>query len=561
VKRHLLLFLLAAILPAQEKKTTDLPEASVSGVVKDLATGRPLANYSVSTEVNATWVNDAIYMSNRTKQVKSVTDDSGRYKLSGLPAGPYRIEARSAQAFGSAKTRRITVAGQDMDSIDFNLAVDGIVTGKVLDEFKEPLPGMQVYLISAEYYSGALGYFIKSIGVTDDRGAYKLTAVEAEHAYLVMTEPRASKVPAHSVTPVDPRLRRRVAMRTFYPNSPTADAAASIALRSGEHREGVNIEVRKSANFCAEGTLTGPTGTGEFLFSVEGAQPTFGMSSTGGFPFSSGPVGKTSGDGRFRICELSPGVHRLSAFEQNAADPEQFGKYGPNRATMLVAIADQDVKVKLGLTAGPVLDGAVAWDGDAPAEPVKAKLRVWLTPLLRPQMPGERPEARSDIPGTFTLNTMTTGDYAAHVMFNAQGIYVKDVRYAGQSILHQPLHPGETMGSGLAVVLRRDGATISARVTDKDGAPVSDIPVLLIPADAASPAVVQTAMVVGTTDQLGQFTSHTIAPGRYYVVATNDRIDATPACIDHLWQSRNKFTEMTIAPNAAAQVTLSPVTM
>jgi protocatechuate 3,4-dioxygenase beta subunit len=550
-------FLLATALLGQQKKP-DLPEAAVSGVVKDVVTGRPLANYNVATHVNATWVKDAIYMSNATKELKTVTDDYGRYKLTGLPAGRYRIEARDSQGFGSGKTRSVALAGQDLEGIDFNLAVDGSVTGKVLDEYKEPVPGMSVYLISPEYYSGMLGYFVKSIGVTDDRGAYKLTGVEAEHTYLVMTEPKLSKVPAHSVTPLDPLRRRRVAMRTFYPNSPTKEGAGTIVLRSGEHREGVNIEVRKAANFCLEGTLSGPTGAGEFLFSVVGAQPAFGVSSTGGFPFSSAPVGKTERDGRFRICELSPGIHRLNAFEQNVSDAAGVG---PNRATTLITVVDRDVQVRLGLTSGPVLNGEVVWDAEAPTNPVTAKVAIRLTPLLRPQMPGERPDARSEIPGTFTLNTMTTGDYAVLAMLNARGVYVKDVRYAGQSIMYQALHPGDAMGDGLSVVMARDGASISARVADKDGAPVSDIHVLLIPADAASPAVLQAAMVVGATDQQGLYTSATVAPGRYYVVATNDRIDPTPECIDRVWRARGKFTEMTVAPNAVAQVTLSPVVL
>ena len=38
---------------------------AVSGVVKD-TTGQPLANYSVSTEVNATWVNATIVQSRDT---------------------------------------------------------------------------------------------------------------------------------------------------------------------------------------------------------------------------------------------------------------------------------------------------------------------------------------------------------------------------------------------------------------------------------------------------------------------------------------------------------------
>jgi hypothetical protein len=557
MNRCLLSFAIAARLFAQPK-TPELPDASVSGVVKDAVSGEPLAGYNVSTYTNVTWVGDSIFMSPTHKEVKSVTDAYGRYKLSGLPPGPYRIEAGNAAVFGNSMTKRVTLAGQDLEGIDFRFKVDGWISGMVIDEYKEPVPGINVYLVSPEYFGGELGYFIASIGRTDDRGEYKLTRVAAEHTYLVMASQRMQKVPPHSMAPVDPRLRRRVPMRTFYPNATTPEGAGTINVRPGEHREGVNIEVRKSANYCLDAVLSGPMGPGEIQFSVEGAQPSFGMSSAGGFPFSGTPTGKTGPDGKLRFCDLSPGIYRLTAFDQA---PQNSAQVGPNRATTLITIVDQDVHAKLGLTPGPVVAGEVVFDGQAPAEPITTKLNVRLTPLLRPQVPGERPSALSAIPGTFSLNSMTTGDYTVYAMFNLPGTYVKDVRYAGQSILYQPLRAGENAGTGLSVVLARDGATVSARVTDKDGAPVRDIPVLLLPVDAATPAVVQAAMVTGATDQQGQYTSQTIAPGKYYVVATDSRIDATPECIDRLWRSRNKFTETSIAPNAATQLTLTPVTL
>ena len=70
---------------------------TVSGTVKDSITGKPLANYSVSTNINATWVNNTFVSNSSTKEVKSTTDESGRYKLSDLPPGNYRISARDAQ--------------------------------------------------------------------------------------------------------------------------------------------------------------------------------------------------------------------------------------------------------------------------------------------------------------------------------------------------------------------------------------------------------------------------------------------------------------------------------
>lgn len=83
--------LAAAMLSAQ----TGITNASVSGAVKDKATGQPLANYTVSTFVNATWVGDTIVQNSGTKDVSSTTDSSGRYKLTDLPPGSYRVMARA----------------------------------------------------------------------------------------------------------------------------------------------------------------------------------------------------------------------------------------------------------------------------------------------------------------------------------------------------------------------------------------------------------------------------------------------------------------------------------
>src|SRR5262249_42504693 len=151
--------------------------------------------------------------------------------------------------------KRINMAGQDLEGIDFRFKVEGMIAGKVVDEYKEPVPGMTVYLISPEYYGGGLGYFIKNLTPSDDRGHVKLTRVMPEHTYVVMAEQRPQKMPPHSAAPLDPKLRRRVPMRSFYPNATTKETGALISVRPGEHREGVDIEVKKSLNYCMDAQL------------------------------------------------------------------------------------------------------------------------------------------------------------------------------------------------------------------------------------------------------------------------------------------------------------------
>jgi protocatechuate 3,4-dioxygenase beta subunit len=553
VRRNLFLvsILAASIAVAQP---TGVPNSSVSGTVKDAGTGKPLANYNVSTYVGATWINDTIIMG-RAKQVNSVTDEQGRYKLSDLPPGPYRIEARSAEDFSSSRTKRITLSGQDLNDLDFNVIVSGKISGKVLDENKEPVPDIAIYLVSKEYFMGVAGYFFKGYAKTDDRGQYTLARVSAGQPYFLMAQKDERKLPPRSQAPLDPRLRRRVPMRTFYPNSPAKEGAEALVLRPAEHREHVNIELKKTQNYCIEGTLMGALGPAALNFSIEALQPSSGVSSGGGM-FVVVPNGVTGPDGKFRICDLSPGTYRLIGMDSDPGGPQMPSNFAIGN----IVVSDRDLQnVRIPLTPGLPLDGEVVWDGTPPEQPVTTKVLVSLQPLSRNPMSGERTSARPDIPGTFSFPSLVMADYGVRTLVNAPSLYVKDVTYAGHSVLNEPLRLGSSVsGAGMRVIMGRDGATLSARVTDKDGNNVPAIAVLVMPADVSSEAILQRFLVTGETDQSGQYTSHTLPPGKYYVAAISEPFNASTESIDRLWRARLQFKEVELAPSGSAQVSLVP---
>jgi hypothetical protein len=190
---------------------------------------------------------------------------------------------------------------------------------------------------------------------------------------------------------------------------------------------------------------------------------------------------------------------------------------------------------------------------------VTSRVSVSLAPLYRTTFPSERGGARADIPGTFTIDGVFQDDYSVRALINAPGIYVKDVTYAGRSVLYEPLRMGTAMsGAGLRVVMAHDGATLSVQVADKDGNPGADLRVLVMPAEVRSEAVLASRLVQGQTDQLGQYTSQTLAPGKYYVMAAEETVDATPESMGALWRARNRFQEVDLPPSGTAQVKLEP---
>jgi protocatechuate 3,4-dioxygenase beta subunit len=551
-----LIVLAAAAMAQTPASQTAVATSSVSGVVKDAVTGQPLRDYTVSTQVNATWVGNMILTNAKTREVSSTTDQQGRYKLSDLPAGEYRIQARNAQRFGSQTTKHIALAGHDIEGIDFNIMVDGTITGKVVDENKDPVPGMTVSLVSREYFLGSLGSFLQSGAQTNDRGEYTLERVQAGRPYLILAEKRERRLPPHSDVPLNPKLRKRVPMRTWYPNSPSPDGAIPMVLRSGERREGADIEVKKSQSYCIEGTLEGSSGPAALDFQIEPQQPSSGVSSTGGV-FMATPGGTTGRDGAFRICDLYPGNYRLTAIQRSSDPNQQPPAYG----LAAIAVLDRDIRgLKLSASPGLALDGEVAWDGVSPETPVTTRVSVYLEPLLRTHYMGENSSARADIPGAFSFSGLLIDDYMVRATVNGPGLYIKDVAYGGRSVQYEPLRLGSAMpGAGMRVVVGHDGATLTAQVGDKDGKPVPDARVLILPAVIGSEAELAARLVSGQTNQYGQYTSITLPPGKYYVAATGDSMDATPETIGKVWRARNRFKEVDLAPGASAQATLEPV--
>ena len=534
--RRLLLWGIAA--PSVAAAQTAVPNAAVSGTVKDKITGQPLANYTVATSVKG-----------RQKEATVTTDSSGRYKLADLPPGTYRIAVRNGQHFGRESVRRTEVNGADVEKFDFPIVVPAIVSGKVVDENKEPVPDVMVRLIKREYYLGNVSYYYTPGGNrTNDLGEFTIEGVEPGRPYFLLAEKANYRLLAHSEVPLNPKLRKRVPVRTWYPNSAQRESAEALILRPGEKREGIDIELKKSPSYCVEGIAAGATGPSTMHLNVEATPPSNGSSSSGA-SYSIMPNGPTEADGRFRVCDLYSGVYRFSVQE---GEPNAMKGYG----AMEITVVDQDLTgVRLNTLPAKTLAGEVMWDADPPATPVSAKAQVSINPLFRTGFLG----GRQDVPGPFTIEGVFADEYAVRVFFNAPGIYVKDVTFADRSVMYEALRPATAMGeAGLRVVMARDGATLSVQVNDKDGNPGVDLWVLTIPAEVRSEGELAARMEQGQTDQTGSYTTQSMPPGKYYVVAVADPVDPTPESIGLLWLSRNRYQEVTLPPSGSVQVKLQP---
>src|SRR5256885_7470386 len=127
----------------------------------------------------------------------TTTDAQGAYELKELPAGRYLVTASKGSfvtlQFGQTRPlqqgRPIEVLdGQTMEKIDFALPRGGIVTGRVVDEYGEPIADVQVMPMRYQFMQGRRRLVPTGrASQTNDIGEYRLFGLAPGQYYISAT--------------------------------------------------------------------------------------------------------------------------------------------------------------------------------------------------------------------------------------------------------------------------------------------------------------------------------------------------------------------------------------
>lgn len=109
-----------------------------------------------------------------------VTNSEGKYSISGIPAGNYRVKTSPPKDSGMANrffddawnwdnANRVSVSSEDFNDINFTLSKGGVITGKIIDEGTDrPISGIEV-----DAYDFDTGVFVNH-DITDGLGNYSI---------------------------------------------------------------------------------------------------------------------------------------------------------------------------------------------------------------------------------------------------------------------------------------------------------------------------------------------------------------------------------------------------
>jgi hypothetical protein len=179
-------------------------------------------------------------------------DAEGNFKLAGLSSGVYSLLSRSpGYVLVQDQSRKYRIG----ESAIIRMSRGGVITGRVTDEFGEPMVGFNVIADRVRdsegrpYRDAASMNEMNSSRMTDDRGVYRLYGLEPG-AYVVSVNGGFSTLPGPEQISNEPP--------SYHPSSPRG-AAVEINLRGAEEVTGVDIRARGGRGRAISGTVSGET--------------------------------------------------------------------------------------------------------------------------------------------------------------------------------------------------------------------------------------------------------------------------------------------------------------
>jgi protocatechuate 3,4-dioxygenase beta subunit len=441
----------------------------------------------------------------------ATTDDKGRFEIKELPAGRYTVTA-SKGGFVTLQygQRRPSESGtpldlgdaQVLDRVVIGLPRGSVISGRITDEFGEPVANAVVSAMRYGYSAGARrllpGTGQNSRDTTDDQGQFRLFGLSPGD-YLVSAAFRSGG----EVT--DPAGEPTGYAPTYYPGTPNPADAQRVSVAIGQELTSVTFALVATRLVRVSGAVIdaqGQPATGGTVVLVPA-----NARATGGPAMMQMATTRVDGSGQFRLTNVVPGRYTVQVGSGRGGGPRAMqnaaGEFG--RAEITVGTEDLDgVVVVTGY--GARVTGQVITDTGA-------------APSIRPQqvqVGARSADPDPGLPGAVGQQVRLNNDWTFEIngLFDAryfrtqlpQGWTLKAVLLNGQDITDAPVTfpPGQSVG-GLQIVISEKSSTVTGRVTDTAGNAITDATVVVFPADESLWMYQSRFVRTARPDQDGQF--------------------------------------------------------
>ncbi|HEY5837842.1 MAG TPA: carboxypeptidase-like regulatory domain-containing protein [Pyrinomonadaceae bacterium] len=425
------------------------------------ASAKPTGTVSGKVTVNEKGVPDILVAAQlldqpfRQPAARAKSDATGRYRLTGLPAGQYQITAvaptlapeqsgYSGSMYRTGKTL-VLAPGEEADDVDVKLVHGGVITGRVTDADGGPVIEERINLQMVDQAGNVnqanIPMWNYQMSQTDDRGIYRIYGLAAGRYRVSVGSTEGGFMMSG---------KRMYYAVTFYGNTSDAAKASVVELQEGTEATNIDIRVGRATNtFVASGRIV----------DAENGQPIPGIRLMYGparanQPFYGGFVGMpTSARGEFRMEGLEPGRYGVSvsaSFESSAhyADPVFF------------EITDADVtNLEVKATRGQTLSGGVVFEGSRAKE-------------LLQQMGALRVGASVSSPTNPQNQTSSASSIAADGSFKLSGLR------PGKARLYIYTGPGSALRGITILRVDRGGVDVTQNLEVQAGESITDLRII-----------------------------------------------------------------------------------
>ena len=527
-------------IPPRDNVSAPTGTARISGRVVAADTGSPIRRAQINVNSREAQFNRSV-----------TTDSEGHYEVASLPAGRYRLfvdkagyvalEYGQARPFEAGKPLDIA-DGQALDKIDFSLPRGSAITGRITDEFGDPLTDVQVQALRYQFLNGERQLVNAGRSAqTDDLGAYRIFGLMPGD-YVV----RASMRPNMSGGPRGADVEPVGYPGTYYPGVTDASQAQTVTAALGQELSSIAFPLVPARLSRISGSVMGSDGR-----PLPGAMVMIRARSSGGMGalrmnIVNGGNNQVRPDGSFELTNVPPGDYVLDVQQrpQNIRGLQDINLSQLEFASMPVSVSGGDIdNLTIVTTPGVTVSGRVAYQGQGAPKTTQSIQVVAAPPSGGPSPIGMLLNAKAlgggrvGQDGTFELRGVA-GPQMLRVQGVPAGWMLKSITLDGIDITDgvYDFKPGNNV-TGLVVTITDRVTDLTGAVRDARGQPVTDYVLVAFSEDTKLWGPQSRYVQTTRPNQNGTFSIKGLPPGRYLaavVPALENGLQNDPAVLEQL---------------------------